>query len=234
MPEPIPTSGRNITIAKLRTYSQSKAKWRSKSSRNYKRGFHRRRRRRFKCLLTSSVVAYDLYIRAKALLAIAVNVRTKENLMDAVRLLDEAVARDPKFLIGYCYLASAHDQIYLASIDHSPARLASAQKAVDAALILQPDSGEAHLALAEHLYCGYLDYDRAREELDVARKALPNEPRVFELTSYIDRRQSRWTESLANLKRASESSLILVIPITCNSSHGASIFFAVSTRKPLL
>ena len=153
---------------------------------------------------TSSVAAYDLYIRAKALLAIAVNVRTKENLMDAVRLLEEAVAHDPKFLIGYCYLASAHDQIYFASIDHTPARLASARNAVNAALSLQPESGEAHLALAEHLYCGYLDYGRAREELAIARNALPNEPRVFELTSYIDRRQGRWTESLENLKQALE------------------------------
>ena len=92
----------------------------------------------------------------------------------------------------------------MAGIDHTPARLASARKAVDAALSLQPESGEAHLALAEHLYCGYLDYDRAREELVIARNALPNEPRVFELTSYIDRRQSRWTESLDNLKRALE------------------------------
>ena len=114
------------------------------------------------------------------------------------------MTRDPKFLLGYCYLASAHDQIYLAGIDHTAARLASARQAVDAALSLRPESGEAHLALAEHLYCGYLDYTRAREELAIAGNVLPNEPRVFELTSYIDRRQSRWTESLNNLLRALE------------------------------
>jgi TolB-like protein/class 3 adenylate cyclase/Tfp pilus assembly protein PilF len=151
---------------------------------------------------TSNVGAHDLYIRAKALMASAVNVRPGENLNDAVRLLDEAIARDSKFFLGYCYLASAHDQIYLAGIDRTPERLAKAQTAVDAALSLRPDSGEAHLALAEHLYCGYLDYDRAREELVLARRVLPNEPRVFELFSYIDRRQGRWNESLQSLDRA--------------------------------
>ena len=155
-------------------------------------------------LFRSNIAARDLYIRAKTLLASAVNVRAGGNLMDAARLLEEAVGLDPKFLLGYCYLASAHDQIYLAGIDHTPARLALAQKAVDAALSLRPESGEAHLALAEHLYCGYLDYDRAREELAIARQVLPNEPRVFELLGYIDRRQSRWTESLQNLERALE------------------------------
>ena len=39
-----------------------------------------------------------------------------------------------------------------------------------------PNSGEAHLAVAEHLYWGYLDYDHAREELKLAQQSLPNEP----------------------------------------------------------
>jgi serine/threonine-protein kinase len=151
---------------------------------------------------TSDIAAYDLYIRAKSLMASAVYVRAGQNLIDAAHLLEEAVARDPAFLLGYCRLASVHDQIYLAGIDHTPARLAAAKRAVDTALGLRPDSGEAHLALADHLYCGYLDYDRAREELVIARNALPNEPRVFELAGYIDRRQSHWDESTRNFERA--------------------------------
>ena len=163
-------------------------------------------------------------------MASAVNVRPGENLRDATRLLDEAVTRDPKFLLGYCYLASAHDQIYLAGIDHTPARLTLAKKAVDAALSLRPESGEAHLALAEYLYCGYLDYDRARDELVIARNALPNEPRVFELTSYIDRRQSRWTESLDNRNEHWNSTLAILI--TFNKSHAALIISGALRTKP--
>ena len=38
----------------------------------------------------------------------------------------------------------------------------------------------------------------------MAAPALPNEPLVFELTGYIDRRQGRWEEAVRNLNRAVE------------------------------
>ena len=37
---------------------------------------------------------------------------------------------------------------------------------------LLPNSGEAHLALAKHYYWGYLDYDRAQSELELAQEEL--------------------------------------------------------------
>jgi len=69
-------------------------------------------------------------------------------------------------------------------------------------LDLQPDSGEVHLALAQHVYSCYLDYDRAREELAIAQRTLPNNSEVFELTGFMDRRQGRWEDSAHNLEKA--------------------------------
>jgi tetratricopeptide (TPR) repeat protein len=69
---------------------------------------------------------------------------------------------------------------------------------------LRPDSGEAHLALSRHLYWGYSDYDRARAELALAQRSLPNNPRVYELAGLIDRRQGRWADATQNLERACE------------------------------
>ena len=69
-------------------------------------------------------------------------------------LLNKAVARDPNFFLAYCQLAFVHDLIYQQGIDHTPARLALAQSAIDSAFRLRPDSGEAHLALAWHLALG--------------------------------------------------------------------------------
>jgi tetratricopeptide (TPR) repeat protein len=89
-------------------------------------------------------------------------------------------------------------------MDHTPARLALAQAAVTSALKLGPESGEAHLTKAQHLYRGHFDYDGARAELAIARQTLPNDPRVLELTGYIDRRQGRQEEGLRNLERALE------------------------------
>ena len=114
------------------------------------------------------------------------------------------MARDPNYFQAYCKLASVHDQIYLNGPDHTPARLALADAAVKAAQRLRPDAGETHLALAEHLYCGFLDYDRARRELELARRSLPNEPLVFELAGFMDRRQGRWDASTRNFLRALE------------------------------
>jgi serine/threonine-protein kinase len=60
------------------------------------------------------------------------------------------------------------------------------------------------LARAGHLYRGYLDYDGALAELEVARQTLPNEPGVSELQGYLDRRRGRWEESTRNLERAAD------------------------------
>ena len=63
---------------------------------------------------------------------------------------------------------------------------------------------ETHLARAQNLYWGYLDYDGALAELEVAAQGLPNDPRVVGLKGYIERRQGRWDESIRDLKRAIE------------------------------
>jgi TolB-like protein/class 3 adenylate cyclase/Tfp pilus assembly protein PilF len=155
---------------------------------------------------TADLAAFDLYIRAKTLLlrSLYSGAQSKNNLLQAVELLDQAVARDPNFLLAYCRLGFAHDVLYLSSLDHTPARLASAEAAVQTALRLQPDAGEAHLALAQHLYSSYLDYDHAKQELAIAQRTLPNSSELFELNGFIDRRQGRWDESTRNLEKVLE------------------------------
>jgi TolB-like protein/Tfp pilus assembly protein PilF len=153
---------------------------------------------------TKDLAAYDLYARATEAIDAAPNSQNgKENFLQAVSLLEEAIARDPAFFIAYCKLARAHDQLYLFGYDHTPRRLASAEQAINAALRLEPDAGEAHLAQARHLY-SKLDYEGARAEIEIARRTKPNDPGIFEWSGYIDRRQGRWPESARNLERALE------------------------------
>jgi TolB-like protein/Tfp pilus assembly protein PilF len=154
---------------------------------------------------TADLGAFDLYTRAKTLIeGSVISLPQQESLFEAIRLLNEAIQRDPAFALAYYQLATAHDQLYFVGTDHTPARLAMADAAIQSLTRLRPNSGEAHLARARHLYWGYLDYDRAREELDFAQKSLPNDPIPFLLAGYIDRRQSRWDESTKNLERAIE------------------------------
>ena len=153
---------------------------------------------------TADLGAYDRYVRARALLdTVNANTRGRENLFQAVRLLDQAVARDPGFLLAYCELVSAHDQLHFYGIDHTPARLELANQALRKAMQLGPGRGEVHLAIALHAYRSY-DYEHARSEVAIAQRTLPNEPWVFALPAYMDRRQGHWAESIRNLERALE------------------------------
>ena len=140
---------------------------------------------------TADITAYDLYSRAKNLVVTSSSISSAKakQLDEAVDILNQAVAHDPTFFQAYCQLASAHNQLYFFRDDHTTERLTLAQSAIKAAFRLRFDAAEAHLARAENLYYGYLDYDGALAELEIARQTLPNEPRLFELQGYIERRR---------------------------------------------
>jgi serine/threonine protein kinase/TolB-like protein/Tfp pilus assembly protein PilF len=150
---------------------------------------------------TNDLVAFELYSRANNIWGITWG---REDALQAIDLLNQAVARDPSFLEAYCKLAVIHDQLYFYGLDHTPARLALAEAVVEKAFRIRPNAGEAHLARAFHLYNGYLDYDGALAELEIARRSLPNDPRIFSVTGYIQRRQGRWEEAIRSLERAIE------------------------------
>jgi TolB-like protein len=155
---------------------------------------------------TTDLAAFDLYSRAKSLLLTAnFSAMSQPDVRKAIELLDEAVKRDPSFFDAYCQLALAHEWFYAVDgSDHTPARLALAEAAVQAAARLRPDPGETHLARANYLYFGRRDYAGALAELESVRRALPNDPRLFELTGFILRRRGDQEEGLRNLQRAVE------------------------------
>src|ERR1700730_2674844 len=154
---------------------------------------------------TTDLAAYDLYVRSQALFAdVTDTVHAKEKLPQAARLLNEAVAHDPSFLFAWCLLARVQGAIYWGGHDHTPARLDLASAAVQTAQRRQPEAGETHLALADYYYHAFRDYVRARTELAIAQRTLPNNAEVFEYTGYIDRREGHWEEATRNLERALE------------------------------
>jgi tetratricopeptide (TPR) repeat protein len=151
---------------------------------------------------TADLTAFDLYCRAKNLCLTTYGSSAIANLLQAADLLDQAVTHDPTFFQAYCQLAWTHDRLYILGHDHTPARLALAEVPLQAAFRLRPDAGEAHLARATHLYCRGPNYDAALAELELARKALQNEPKILELQGYIERRRGRWIESIRDFEHA--------------------------------
>jgi TolB-like protein len=154
---------------------------------------------------TSDAIAYGLYVRGKTLVAsVSFNAQINEKLNQATQLLDQAIARDPNLYLAYCQLAAAHGYLYFFGLDHTAARLALAESALKKIESLRPDAGETHLAKATYYYRCHLDYVRARAELALAQRTLPNNPEIPELTGYIDRRQNLWPESSRSLQKAFE------------------------------
>ncbi len=153
---------------------------------------------------TTDITAFDLYSHAKNLFLTAfAGTNGRADLLQAADLLKQAVGRDPLFFQAYCQLAFTEINIY-GVLDHSSAYLAQAEAALQSAARLRPDAGETHLARARNLYWGYLDYDGALRELEIARQSLPGEDWVFSLKGYIERRQGRWEECIRDLERATE------------------------------
>jgi len=152
---------------------------------------------------TLDLVAFDLYLQAKELIDSYLDASDpKASFLKALRLLDEATARDPNFVLAYAYAARAHDLLYFLDLDPTPARIARGQAAAETALRLQPDSAEAHLSMAGHYFRCLRDYDRAQKELAIARPSLPNSTAFFVLAGYIERRQGRWEAAENDFKTA--------------------------------
>jgi serine/threonine protein kinase/Flp pilus assembly protein TadD len=154
---------------------------------------------------TDSLEAYDLYLQAKELIAntYLFHLKTpRENFLKAIGYLEEATKRDTKFALAYCLLTGAHDSLYFQELDTTPERRALGDAAVAEALRLRPDLPETHLAAAFHRYTCYRDYERARVQIAIAQRSLPNNPKALALTAYLDRRQGRWVQSTIGLEKA--------------------------------
>jgi len=128
-----------------------------------------------------------------------------------VELLEKATQRDPNFALAYCALAKA--QIDFVSWPGEPEfykHLELAKNAAEAALRLRPDLGEAHLELARYYFyyaavvTGANDFGKARNELEIARRKLPNNAEALAILAKIEKRQNHWDAALANLQRASQ------------------------------
>ena len=154
---------------------------------------------------TNNLEAYDLYLRANELVlntrAADIIGNVAKSLYEAISLLKEAVRLDPHFTLAYCASATANAEIYTFA-DRTPERRTLADAALNSALRLQPDLPEVHLAYAYYLYGVYRDYERARVQLALARRGLPNDSTAIALAAYMDRRQGNFEKAIHEFNEA--------------------------------
>ena len=157
---------------------------------------------------TADLRAYDLYLRAQATGVLVKDTADLASLaQQRISLLDQAVERDPKFVLAYCALAKAYDELFQAK-DITPVEKrdvdyrALAEAALEKARRIQPDVGPVHLALAYHFLWANNDFSQARAEIDLARRTMPNSAELEMTAGAIARRQSRWDDAVRSHERA--------------------------------
>jgi len=123
------------------------------------------------------------------------------DLRSAVAMFDQAVRLDPGFALAYARLALAHDYLYW-FIDGRNEQSARVRQMADRALELDPDLPEGHVALGFYYYHRHLDYAHALEQFAIAEQRQPNNSDIAAAIGFVQRRQGKWEETLASLRKA--------------------------------
>jgi TolB-like protein/Flp pilus assembly protein TadD len=161
-------------------------------------------KKRIEAKPTENIKAYDMYLKAKEKLVdvvISAHGHTEQPIRDSLSLLQQAVELDSEFANAYSLMAFAHDALYL-EFEQTPGRRSLADEAINNALRLQADHPEVHLAYANHLYRAHRDYERARAQLDIAKRDIPNNSEAIYLEALMDRRQGDFESAIQKFNQA--------------------------------
>ncbi len=149
---------------------------------------------------TTSSDAYVVYLQANQI------ERDPDTLLEEYKKAEElyvkAVELDPKFALAHARLASTRAEIfhYYEPVEKWKVR---ARSSAETALQLQPNLGEAHLALGQCIYWFEQDYDAALVEFNTALRLAPNNTETGGLIAAIKRRQGKWDEALDGYRKMS-------------------------------
>jgi TolB-like protein len=148
---------------------------------------------------TQDKEAYDLYLRARALVYEQYGTRMgseeQENSTKAIPLLESAIARDRNFTLAYCVLGDAQLILF---------NQVKAKQAIDTALRISPKSAEAHLILARYLIQKGEDVSGGEKELAIAAAGLPGRVEVFDLRAGVEEGRGKWKDALRDREKAAE------------------------------
>jgi TolB-like protein/Tfp pilus assembly protein PilF len=147
---------------------------------------------------TQNFEAYNYYLQGRALL----DRGDAKSQGQAAHMLETAIQLDPSFALASFYLGIARYNLW-ASVDRTPTQRVKADAALNEAARLAPDLLESRVARGwQHAERG--EYDRALEQFEWVGQHYPNSSEAWWGIADLRKRQGRWTEALASLKRAAE------------------------------
>jgi TolB-like protein/Tfp pilus assembly protein PilF len=167
---------------------------------------------------TDNPEAYDAYLRGLAYTL--KSLPTTANALGAHKYLGEAVRLDPKFALAWALFSFVNSRAYgTQSLQPTVALREEARQAAETALTLQPNLGEALLAMGSYYYACLKDYDAAVRYFEQARQLLPNSSRIPESLAYVARRRGEWNQSESYFNEAEKLDPRNVYLVTQHASN---------------
>jgi len=149
---------------------------------------------------TENPDAYVLYLRAREL---EIRVRPSDDDFEAAtKLYQQAIDLDPRFALAHARLSLRASYFWQVGEETDSTRKARALAEAEEALRLQPNLGEARLALAFYYFQVMSDFDRALAELSHAEELIPNSAEIWQTRAFIYKRQDKLRQRIDALQHA--------------------------------
>ena len=117
---------------------------------------------------TSDPAAYESYLRGRFFMSLA-------QPLNAIRMFEEAVGRDPRFAAAYAGLADIYSRVPVATDGPSAEAMARAKSAAAQALAIDPDLAEAHTALGWIAFYGDWNWSESEKRFTRALQIKPDD-----------------------------------------------------------
>ena len=153
---------------------------------------------------TRDAEAYDLILRGEYEFHQADSTFDADAVDHADSFYRQALVRDPNFAEAAVALARNRLYRHWEVSPLAPAELEEVKSLIDRALVLAPNSPEAHFVLALFFYYGHRQYEAALTEFKRALELQPNNASVRNYCAAVYRRRREWERSLADFQRAQE------------------------------
>ena len=151
---------------------------------------------------TDNSNAYDWYLRGRHAEQTLLDPERRVNAwLGAQPLYWRAREIDPQFAFARARLALTHAQIALSGEDQSETRREQARIEAEAALRIQPDLPDAHIAIA-YYWMIRRDDRKALASLQRAMELAPSDPGIHFDAAEVHRRIGRWEDAASEFERA--------------------------------
>jgi len=148
---------------------------------------------------TDNMEAYNYYLKGNDFYARGFN---QQDFSIAINMYQKAIELDSSFASAYCMLARSHLAIHWHHNDRDLDRVSLSKKAIDAALSIDPDLVDTHIALGIYHYWGFINYPEALKHLHIALENAPNNTELIFTIACVHRRMGNWDQAIEGLVKA--------------------------------